>query len=99
MKANSAMLRRQVIHVVCALLCCLLFAGNSRADDAAGIPIVDCHVHLWDIGRTEGSAWIAKDPLKRDRLDAFKLGDLLRMDQVHEVYYADDDQRTVFRLR
>lgn len=61
MKTNRAMLRRQVFHVVCALLCCLLPAGNSRAENAADIPIVDCHVHLWDIGRTEGVAWIAKD--------------------------------------
>jgi transposase len=49
------------------------------------------------VGHPKSSAWIAKDPLKRDRLDAFKLADLLRMDQVHEVYYADDDQRTVFK--
>jgi transposase len=27
----------------------------------------------------------------------FKLADLLRTDQVHEVYYADDDHRTVFK--
>jgi transposase len=49
------------------------------------------------VGHPKSSAWIAKDPLKRDRLDAIKLADLLRMDQVHEVYYADDDQRTVFK--
>lgn len=49
------------------------------------------------VGHAKSSAWIAKDPLKRDRLDAFKLADLLRMDQVHEVYYADEDHRTVFK--
>ena len=49
------------------------------------------------VGHPKSSAWIAKDPLKRDRLDAFKLADLLRMDQVHEVYYADEDHRTVFK--
>jgi transposase len=49
------------------------------------------------VGHPKSSAWIAKDPLKRDRLDAFKLADLLRTDQVHEVYYADEDHRTVFK--
>jgi len=49
------------------------------------------------VGHPKSNAWIAKDPLKRDRLDAYKLADLLRMDQVHEVYYADDDHRTVFK--
>jgi transposase len=49
------------------------------------------------VGHAKSSAWIAKDPLKRDRLDAFKLADLLRTDQVHEVYYADEDHRTVFK--
>jgi transposase len=49
------------------------------------------------VGHPKSSAWIAKDPLKRDRLDAQKLADLLRMDQVHEVFYADDDRRTVFK--
>lgn len=49
------------------------------------------------VGHPKSSAWIAKDPLKHDRLDAFKLADLLRNDQVHEVYYPDDDQRTVFK--
>src|SRR5690348_4364504 len=49
------------------------------------------------VGHPKSSAWIAKDPLKRDRLDAFKLADQLRAGQVHEVYYADDDQRTVFK--
>lgn len=49
------------------------------------------------VGHAKSSAWIAKDPLKRDRLDAFKLADLLRMGQVHEVYYAHEDHRTVFK--
>jgi len=44
-----------------ALLCGLLLAGNGLAADAADIRVVDCHVHLWDIGRPEGVAWIATD--------------------------------------
>lgn len=46
---------------VLALFCCLLLAGNIRAEDPAGIPIVDCHVHLWDTGRPEGITWIPKE--------------------------------------
>lgn len=49
------------------------------------------------VGHAKSNAWIAKDPLKRDRLDALKLAELLRMNQVHEVYYADEDHRTVFK--
>ena len=55
MKANST------VQVVLALLCCLPLAGNSRAENAAETPVVDCHVHLWDTGRPEGIEWIPKD--------------------------------------
>ncbi len=33
----------------------------SDGDKETPIPIVDCHVHLWDIARPEGITWIAKD--------------------------------------
>lgn len=49
------------------------------------------------VGHAKSSAWIAKDPLKRDRLDAHKLATLLRMGQVHEVYYAKEEHRTEFK--
>jgi transposase len=49
------------------------------------------------VSHAKTSAWIAKDPLKHDRLDAFKLADLLRMNRVHEVYYSDDEHRGVFK--
>lgn len=41
--------------------CCLPFTGTGLADGAVEFSIVDCHVHLWDTGRPEGVAWIAKD--------------------------------------
>lgn len=43
------------------------------------------------------NAWIAKDPNKRDRVDAAKLADLLRMNRVHEAYYAEDRSRRDFK--
>ena len=49
------------------------------------------------IGDPRRSAWIANDPCKNDRLDAFKLADLLRMNRVHEVYYDDAKPRRVFK--
>jgi len=55
------------------------------------------HVAGVVVGHAKSSAWIAKDPLKRDQLDAYKLATLLRMGQVHEVFYADEDERTIFK--
>lgn len=49
------------------------------------------------VGHAKSNAWIAKDPLKADRVDAFKLAELLRMGRVHEVYYPDEDHRAVFK--
>jgi len=49
------------------------------------------------IGDPRRSAWIAKDPCKKDQLDAFKLADLLRMSRVHEVYYDDAKPRRIFK--
>ncbi len=43
------------------------------------------------------NAWIAKDPNKGDRIDAFKLADLLRMNRFTEVYYATDEARRSFK--
>ena len=49
------------------------------------------------VSHARDNAWIAKDPNKRDRIDAFKLADLLRMNRVHPVYYADDPLRRDFK--
>src|SRR5688572_665452 len=49
------------------------------------------------ISHARDNAWIAKDPNKRDRIDASKLADLLRMNRVHPVYYADDPVRRDFK--
>lgn len=50
------------------------------------------------ISHPKSNAWIARDPNKRDQLDAFKLADLLRMNRIHEVYYSDQQSRRDFKL-
>jgi len=45
----------------------------------------------------KANAWIANDPLKCDRRDAFKLAELLRLGRVHEVYYPEDESRRLFK--
>jgi Transposase len=49
------------------------------------------------ISHATTNAWIAKDPRKRDSVDAFKLAELLRLGRVHAVYYPDEVQRAVFK--
>jgi transposase len=49
------------------------------------------------ISHATTNAWIAKDPRKRDSVDAFKLAELLRLGRVHEVYYPDEAHRAVFK--
>ena len=41
-----------------------LSAQQSIADETAAVPVIDCHVHLWDTDRPEGVSWIDKnDPV------------------------------------
>lgn len=49
------------------------------------------HVARIVVSHPKTNAWIAKDPLKKDKVDALKLSKLLRMGEVHEVYYGTDD--------
>ena len=49
------------------------------------------------ISHAKANAWIANDPLKSDRRDAFKLAELLRLGRVHEVYYPADESRRLFK--
>jgi transposase len=43
------------------------------------------------------NAWIAKDADKCDRVDAFKLAELLRLNRFKEVHYAPDQARRNFK--
>ena len=43
------------------------------------------------------NAWIAKDADKSDRVDAFKLAELLRLNRFKEVHYAPDQARRNFK--
>lgn len=49
------------------------------------------------VGHAKSNYWIGRDPIKNDRRDAGKLADLLRMGNVHEAYYTDDDNRAKLR--
>lgn len=40
------------------------------------------------ISHPRTNAWIANDPNKGDRIDAFKLADLLRMNRFTQFYYS-----------
>ncbi len=39
----------------------LLISPVIAAEQAPGVPIIDCHVHLWDLERPAGLGWIKKD--------------------------------------
>src|SRR5204862_7548853 len=43
------------------------------------------------------NAWIAKDIDKSDRVDAFKLAELLRLNRFKDVQYAPDQARREFK--
>ncbi len=45
----------------------------------------------------QSNAWIAKDADKCDRLDAYKLAELLRLNRFKEVHYAPDQPRRNFK--
>jgi transposase len=42
-------------------------------------------------------AWIGKDSLKDDKIDAKKLAELLRLGRVHRVFYQTDNSRQTFK--
>ena len=42
-------------------------------------------------------AWIGKDSVKDDKVDAGKLAELLRLGRVHEVYCEEDKRRRTFK--
>ena len=42
-------------------------------------------------------AWISKDSVKDDKIDAGKLAELLRLGRVHEVYREEDNNRRTFK--
>src|SRR6266545_6353999 len=45
----------------------------------------------------QSNAWIAKDADKCDRIDAYKLAELLRLNHFKEVHYAPDQRRRNFK--
>ena len=54
-------------------------------------------VHRVVCSHPQANAWIAKDADKCDRIDAYKLAELLRLNRFKEVHYAADAQRREFK--
>ena len=44
-------------------------------------------------------AWIGKDSVKDDKVDAGKLAELLRLGRVHEVYCEEDNKRQKSKIK
>lgn len=58
--------RRTVWYgVAVAILCITTSQTRSQTQsseaESHSVPLVDCHVHLWDLERKDGVSWIAKD--------------------------------------
>ena len=45
----------------------------------------------------QSNAWIAKDADKSDRIDAYKLAELLRLNRFKEVHYPQEQSRRDFK--
>jgi len=61
------------------------------------VSIITPLVHRVVCSHPQTNAWIAKDADKCDRLDAFKLADLLRLNRFKEVHYPQEQSRREFK--
>src|SRR5205085_7278659 len=61
------------------------------------VSIITPLVHRVVCSHPQSNAWIAKDADKCDRIDAYKLADLLRLNRFKEVHYAPDQARRNFK--
>ena len=59
--------------------------------------IISPLVSRFIISHPRSLAWIAKDSVKDDSVDARKLAELLRLNRVHEVYYEDRADHRSFK--
>jgi L-fuconolactonase len=48
-------------RILLAISFLVILPQDLCAKETSPIPIIDCHVHLWDITRSEGLGWIKKD--------------------------------------
>jgi L-fuconolactonase len=53
-----------MLRVIAAVMLWTLLSLSLLAQENAAIPIIDCHVHLWDLQRSEGVAWIKPENKK-----------------------------------
>jgi len=61
------------------------------------VSIITPLVHRVVCSHPQANAWIAKDADKCDRLDAYKLADLLRLNRFKEVHYPPQQSRRDFK--
>ena len=61
------------------------------------VSIIEPLVHRVVCSHPRDNAWIAKDGDKCDRVDAFKLAELLRLNRFKQVHYAPDQPRRDFK--
>jgi len=64
-----------------------------------GIIMENTNIDIEDVivGDSKKNSWIAKDPHKKDRIDAYKLAELLRLGRTHPVYYSNDKNILQFK--
>jgi L-fuconolactonase len=58
---THATVKRLHVGSLLMLMCGLLSAVTATAEELNDIPIIDCHVHVWDISRSDGVSWIRPD--------------------------------------
>lgn len=92
--STSEMNLRKAFADLCAEIHVHLEAGELAPWAAA---VIEPFVQRVVCSHPRDNAWIAKDGDKCDRVDAFKLAELLRLNRFKQVHYAPDQPRRNFK--